>query len=116
MYISSKGKILKYYIILEWTKGGYYFYVSANSLICSLLKVLLEKLLRSCSGVRNVYVLVRSKAGQNAKARVSDMINCKVRSSLSLFSKGKNLLCTNWFLHLHKWRVWPPFTQAFQIH
>lgn len=87
MSVSSKGTILKYHTILDWTEGGYYFYVLANSLICSSLKVLLEKLLRSCSGVRTVYVLVRSKAGQNAKARVTDMINCKVRSRLSLFSK-----------------------------
>lgn len=45
-----------------------------------VLKVLLEKLLRSCPAVGNVYVLVRSKAGQNSQARVTDMINCKVRS------------------------------------
>lgn len=44
-----------------------------------LLKVLLEKLLRSCPEVRSVYVLVRSKAGQSPQARISDMINSKVR-------------------------------------
>lgn len=47
-----------------------------------LLKVLLEKLLRSCPGVKAVYVMVRSKAGQSPKARIADMINCKVRRGL----------------------------------
>lgn len=41
-------------------------------------KVLLEKLLRSCSGVKAAYVLVRPKAGQAPDARIADMINCKV--------------------------------------
>ncbi|XP_011605197.2 fatty acyl-CoA reductase 1 isoform X2 [Takifugu rubripes] len=58
------------------------YYTGKNVLITGATgfmgKVLLEKLLRSCSGVRNVYVLVRSKAGQSAKARVTDMINCKL--------------------------------------
>lgn len=51
-------------------------------LTCSLLKVLLEKLLRSCPGVKAVYVMVRSKAGQSPQARIADMINCKVRGVL----------------------------------
>ncbi|XP_075932311.1 fatty acyl-CoA reductase 1 isoform X2 [Anarhichas minor] len=41
-------------------------------------KVLLEKLLRSCPGVKGVYVMVRSKAGQSPAARIADMINCKL--------------------------------------
>ncbi|XP_022053038.1 fatty acyl-CoA reductase 1 isoform X1 [Acanthochromis polyacanthus] len=41
-------------------------------------KVLLEKLLRSCPDVGSVYVLVRSKAGQNPQERISDMISCKL--------------------------------------
>lgn len=45
---------------------------------CLLLKVLLEKLLRSCPEVRSVYVLVRSKAGQSPKARISEIVNSKV--------------------------------------
>lgn len=45
----------------------------------SLLKVLLEKLLRSCPGVKAVYVMVRSKAGQSPQARIAEMVSCKVR-------------------------------------
>uniref|UniRef100_A0A672Q4T5 Fatty acyl-CoA reductase n=1 Tax=Sinocyclocheilus grahami TaxID=75366 RepID=A0A672Q4T5_SINGR len=41
-------------------------------------KVLLEKLLRSCSSVKTAYVLVRPKAGQAPEARIADMINCKL--------------------------------------
>ncbi|XP_076120002.1 fatty acyl-CoA reductase 1 isoform X1 [Alosa pseudoharengus] len=41
-------------------------------------KVLLEKLLRSCPGVKVVYVLVRSKAGQAPHERIADMVNCKL--------------------------------------
>ncbi|CAB1322844.1 unnamed protein product [Coregonus sp. 'balchen'] len=41
-------------------------------------KVLLEKLLRSCPGVKAVYVLVRPKAGHAPQARIADMINCKL--------------------------------------
>ncbi|ROL51612.1 Fatty acyl-CoA reductase 1 [Anabarilius grahami] len=41
-------------------------------------KVLLEKLLRSCPGVKAVYVLVRPKAGQAPDARIADMMNCKL--------------------------------------
>ncbi|XP_034734286.1 fatty acyl-CoA reductase 1 isoform X2 [Etheostoma cragini] len=41
-------------------------------------KVLLEKLLRSCPGVKTVYVMVRSKAGHSPQARIADVINCKL--------------------------------------
>ncbi|XP_010881839.1 fatty acyl-CoA reductase 1 isoform X1 [Esox lucius] len=41
-------------------------------------KVLLEKLLRSCPGVKAVYVLVRQKSGHAPQARIADMINCKL--------------------------------------
>uniref|UniRef100_A0A673GLE2 Fatty acyl-CoA reductase n=1 Tax=Sinocyclocheilus rhinocerous TaxID=307959 RepID=A0A673GLE2_9TELE len=41
-------------------------------------KVLLEKLLRSCPGVKAAYVLVRPKAGHAPEARIADMINCKL--------------------------------------
>lgn len=85
----------KHNIWFYWTgwKEVIIFCVSANSLslACSLLKVLLEKLLRSCPGVGNVYVLVRSKAGQNSQARVTDMINCKVRSRIRVCFLGSHI-------------------------
>ncbi|XP_041746443.1 fatty acyl-CoA reductase 1 isoform X2 [Coregonus clupeaformis] len=41
-------------------------------------KVLLEKLLRSCPGIKAVYVLVRHKSGHSPQVRIADMINCKL--------------------------------------
>ncbi|XP_049522437.1 uncharacterized protein LOC119448732 [Dermacentor silvarum] len=41
-------------------------------------KVLLEKLLRSCSGLKKVYLLVRTKKGQEPQARLEEMFNSKV--------------------------------------
>ncbi|MED6272921.1 cyclin-dependent kinase inhibitor far1 [Characodon lateralis] len=41
-------------------------------------KVLVEKLLRSCPDVKALYILVRPKAGQSMKQRVSDMMKCKL--------------------------------------
>ncbi|KAL1414453.1 hypothetical protein MTO96_000857 [Rhipicephalus appendiculatus] len=38
-------------------------------------KVLLEKLLRSCSGLRRVYLLVRSRRGEEPQARLKKMFN-----------------------------------------
>uniref|UniRef100_A0A7N8X788 Fatty acyl-CoA reductase n=1 Tax=Mastacembelus armatus TaxID=205130 RepID=A0A7N8X788_9TELE len=58
------------------------YYAGKNVLITGATgfmgKVLLEKLLRSCPGVKAVYVMVRSKAGQSPQARIVDMINCKL--------------------------------------
>ncbi|XP_077066709.1 LOW QUALITY PROTEIN: fatty acyl-CoA reductase 1 [Siphateles boraxobius] len=58
------------------------YYMGKNVLITGATgfmgKVLLEKLLRSCPGVKAAYVLVRPKAGQAPHTRIADMINCKL--------------------------------------
>nr|XP_054928153.1 putative fatty acyl-CoA reductase CG5065 [Dermacentor andersoni] len=41
-------------------------------------KVLLEKLLRSCPGLKRVYLLVRSKRGENPQARLEKMLNTQM--------------------------------------
>ncbi|KAL3225874.1 hypothetical protein MRX96_025348 [Rhipicephalus microplus] len=41
-------------------------------------KVLLEKLLRSCSGLSRVYLLVRSKRGEEPQARLKKMFNSEI--------------------------------------
>ncbi|XP_065562824.1 putative fatty acyl-CoA reductase CG5065 [Artemia franciscana] len=38
-------------------------------------KILIEKLLRSCPGLKNVYVLIRPKAGQDPKNRLQDLLS-----------------------------------------
>ncbi|CRK97592.1 CLUMA_CG010977, isoform A [Clunio marinus] len=38
-------------------------------------KVLVEKLLRSCPGIKNIYLLIRPKRGQEINSRLSEIIN-----------------------------------------
>ncbi|XP_034382449.1 fatty acyl-CoA reductase 1 isoform X2 [Cyclopterus lumpus] len=58
------------------------YYAGKNVLITGgtgfMGKVLVEKLLRSCPGVKALYLLVRPKAGQSMQQRVSDMMTCKL--------------------------------------
>lgn len=82
------------------------YYTGKNVLITGATgfmgKVLLEKLLRSCSAVRAAYVLVRPKAGQTPSARIADMINCRVSSP----PRGHHLQCV---YHSHS------FTRSFNF-
>ncbi|KAG7261684.1 hypothetical protein CRUP_002304 [Coryphaenoides rupestris] len=61
------------------------YYVGKSVLITGgtgfMGKVLVEKLLRSCPGVKALYLLVRPKASQTMQQRVSDMMKCKRRAS-----------------------------------
>lgn len=41
-------------------------------------KVLVEKLLRSCPGIKNIYLLIRPKKGQETSARLNDLLNAPV--------------------------------------
>ncbi|XP_077520154.1 uncharacterized protein LOC144129978 [Amblyomma americanum] len=45
-------------------------------------KVLLEKLLRSCPGLKQVYLLIRTKRGEEPQARLATMLSSKVFESL----------------------------------
>ncbi|XP_023236666.1 putative fatty acyl-CoA reductase CG5065 [Centruroides sculpturatus] len=45
-------------------------------------KVMLEKLLRSCEGIKNIYVLMRQKRGKSPQDRIEDLFNCKAFSVL----------------------------------
>lgn len=42
-------------------------------------QVLVEKLLRSCPGVKTIYVLLRGKRGVEPKNRLHELLNSKVR-------------------------------------
>jgi Putative dehydrogenase domain of multifunctional non-ribosomal peptide synthetases and related enzymes len=44
-------------------------------------KVLVEKLLRSCPGIKNIYLLMRPKHGQDINGRLAEIINAPVRFS-----------------------------------
>lgn len=41
-------------------------------------KVLLEKLLRCCPGLKNIYILMREKKGKEPRQRLEELLNCKV--------------------------------------
>lgn len=41
-------------------------------------KVLVEKLLRSCPGVRNIFLLIRSKKGQDVQSRLKELLDAPV--------------------------------------
>lgn len=41
-------------------------------------KVLVEKLLRSCPGIKNIYLLMRPKRGQDISARLTELLNAPV--------------------------------------
>ncbi|XP_064599994.1 fatty acyl-CoA reductase 1-like [Liolophura sinensis] len=45
-------------------------------------KVLIEKLLRCCTGIKKMYLLVRPKKGQDVENRVQDLVQCKVFDKL----------------------------------
>ena len=47
-------------------------------------KVLVEKLLRSCPGIKNIYLLMRSKKGQNVQQRLEELLNAPVRQFIFL--------------------------------
>lgn len=38
-------------------------------------KVLVEKLLRSCPGIKNIYLLMRPKKGQDVQQRLQELLN-----------------------------------------
>jgi len=38
-------------------------------------KVLVEKLLRSCPDIKNIYLLMRPKKGQNVQERLQELLN-----------------------------------------
>jgi len=43
-------------------------------------KVLLEKLLFSCSNLNKIYILIRNKKGRNIEARLDEMFKLPVRN------------------------------------
>lgn len=59
------------------------FYCGSNVLITGgtgfMGKVLIEKLIRSCPGIKNIYILMRHRKEKLINARVKDMLAIPVR-------------------------------------
>ena len=52
----------------------------------SLLQVLVEKLLRSCPGIKRIFVLLRPKKGLDARQRLDELFNSQVSPPLALLA------------------------------
>lgn len=74
--------------------SGYYpdimeFYKDTNILITGgtgfLGKVLIEKLIRSCEGVKSIYLLMRTKRGRNINERLEELVKSEVSYNVNLF-------------------------------
>ena len=65
------------------------FYRGANVLVTGATgfmgKVLVEKLLRSCPHLSNIYLLVRSKKGKNSESRLDEIFDDPVRRHNNTF-------------------------------
>lgn len=50
-------------------------------------KVLVEKLLRSCPGIKKIYLLIRPKRGQDIHARLGEIIDSPVSRNIFFLNK-----------------------------
>ena len=61
--------------VASWYAGKSIFITGATGFMG---KVLVEKLLRSCPDVKNLYLMIRPKRGQTAEARKDQYLKCVV--------------------------------------
>lgn len=59
-------------------------------------KVLVEKLLRSCPGIKNIYLLMRPKNGQDVQQRLQELLDVPVR----LYSFSFSFLVFHFFIFI----------------
>lgn len=71
--------------IVEWYNGKSVFVTGGSGFMG---KVLIEKLLFSCTGIREIYVLMRSKKGKSPESRLQEMWKLPV-SDFLLFTLGE---------------------------
>lgn len=57
-------------------------------------KVLVEKLLRSCPGIKNIYLLMRPKRGQDVNARLAELTDSPVSEWKADFLVSKRVATT----------------------
>ena len=61
--------------IAEYFKGKSIFLTGATGFVG---KVLIEKLLRSCQDLKKIYILIRTKKGNDANKRLNEILSAKV--------------------------------------
>lgn len=62
-------------------------------------KVLVEKLLRSCPGIKNLYLLIRPKKGQETAARLNDLLNTPVTILVYIYHGPPNFILKLYSIH-----------------
>jgi alcohol-forming fatty acyl-CoA reductase len=68
----NKDAIDNYISVPEFYNGRSIFITGGTGFMG---KVLVEKLLRSCPGIKNIYLLIRPKRGQEINLRLSEILN-----------------------------------------
>lgn len=68
----DKESVEAYISIPEFYNGRSIFITGGTGFMG---KVLVEKLLRSCPGIKNIYLLIRPKRGQEINLRLSEILN-----------------------------------------
>lgn len=80
---SSESSVVIGSEIAEYYKNKSIFITGATGFIG---KVLIEKLLRSCSELKAIYILIRSKRGQNIQERLNEMFNNELFANITQFN------------------------------
>lgn len=93
------------------------FYTKCNIFITGgtgfLGKVLLNKILTSCPGIENIYLLVRNKRGKDVHSRVEEIFEdpVSVKNFFGVFAM-KNLRITYHSRYSNQWKRFVPNTDT----
>jgi thioester reductase-like protein len=81
--------------VIQFYEGQNIFVTGATGF---LGKVLLEKLLRACPDVGNIFVLVRPKKGKEPSERVQHITSLPVITKDSVLAQGVNMFWFGYFM------------------